>query len=552
MPVDYAALARKHGGSRRPPKEAASAPSGGGRDYAALARKHGGTTVEAAEAKPEGSAVGRFMGNLWEGTGGQVPGLIKLGWELSHPDPGRRVAAAEAVLTAAKAGAVDQKDKAVASLQRAGETIARPVADYIATAEEVSPIEVVRRAGGGYLDAQADIAEAGGHGAAAVMPTIGPAAAAAGEQIAGGDVAGGLGSATALLAPSVAGKVVPKGATAVAAKISRGTSEWLARSAVKPLVSSMKRVAGASQTGVEAQAQRLIRNIISERIATPEQAAKILASTEKELEAVFRAKNAPTDAATRGQRYLERLRDRAAKAALSEDQVAAFEAKMGELVRGSMGEEVAVTVSRPSKLLDASGKPVMTQVDESVRRLRREVPADEALNSARASEKTKRAWGEQKSAEMEAHKAVERAQRDAVKAAVPEAKPLLQREARVIRAKEALDRMAFREGNREPLGLSTVIVAGQEVAQGRIPVMAMAAEVLRGNKLRGSFLLDDLRLALEKSVKTGNAPQTAHILTRLGVRVAPRDLKPSRPSALPRAADQDEEEDQPRSRVATR
>lgn len=43
--------------------------------------------------------------------------------------------------------------------------------------------------------------EAFGHGVAAAVPMVGPAAAAAGEQIGGGDVAGGLGSAAGLLAP---------------------------------------------------------------------------------------------------------------------------------------------------------------------------------------------------------------------------------------------------------------------------------------------------------------------------------------------------------------
>ena len=54
--------------------------------------------------------------------------------------------------------------------------------------------------------------EAFGHGAAAALPVVGPAAAAAGEQIASGDVWGGLGAGTGLvgsmLAPAAAAKVV--------------------------------------------------------------------------------------------------------------------------------------------------------------------------------------------------------------------------------------------------------------------------------------------------------------------------------------------------------
>lgn len=52
--------------------------------------------------------------------------------------------------------------------------------------------------------------EAAGHAAAGAIPVIGPAAAAAGEQIAGGDIAGGLGKGAGMLAPVVGPKMLPK------------------------------------------------------------------------------------------------------------------------------------------------------------------------------------------------------------------------------------------------------------------------------------------------------------------------------------------------------
>ena len=58
-----------------------------------------------------------------------------------------------------------------------------------------------RAAMGGDLSA---IPEALGYGAATVLPLVGPAAAAAGEQIGAGDVAGGLGPTAGLFAPSAA------------------------------------------------------------------------------------------------------------------------------------------------------------------------------------------------------------------------------------------------------------------------------------------------------------------------------------------------------------
>lgn len=50
--------------------------------------------------------------------------------------------------------------------------------------------------------------EAAGHGLAAITPIVGPMAAKAGEAIAAGDVAGGLGQTTGLLAPFAAGEAL--------------------------------------------------------------------------------------------------------------------------------------------------------------------------------------------------------------------------------------------------------------------------------------------------------------------------------------------------------
>jgi hypothetical protein len=61
---------------------------------------------------------------------------------------------------------------------------------------------------------QGRYSEAIGHGAAAALPLIGPAAAQAGETIGSGDVAGGLGQATGILAPLVVPGAIKAGAKA--------------------------------------------------------------------------------------------------------------------------------------------------------------------------------------------------------------------------------------------------------------------------------------------------------------------------------------------------
>ena len=76
-----------------------------------------------------------------------------------------------------------------------------------------SPLETIKNIAGAQLGeaktavqraGEGRLLEAAGHGAAALLPVVGPAAARAGEAIGSGDVAGGLGQATGLLAPFAA------------------------------------------------------------------------------------------------------------------------------------------------------------------------------------------------------------------------------------------------------------------------------------------------------------------------------------------------------------
>lgn len=75
---------------------------------------------------------------------------------------------------------------------------------------------------------QGRYSEAVGHGAAGLLPVIGPAAARAGERIGSGDVAGGLGEGAGLLAPFAAGPAMKaagagaRGAVAAARAVPAG------------------------------------------------------------------------------------------------------------------------------------------------------------------------------------------------------------------------------------------------------------------------------------------------------------------------------------------
>lgn len=77
---------------------------------------------------------------------------------------------------------------------------------------------------------QGRYSEMAGHGLAAILPILGPAAAAAGEQIGSGDVAGGLGKAAGVLLP-VAGSAAVRGLNRVTAPLATKASTALETSA---------------------------------------------------------------------------------------------------------------------------------------------------------------------------------------------------------------------------------------------------------------------------------------------------------------------------------
>lgn len=90
-----------------------------------------------------------------------------------------------------------------------------------------------------------------GHGGAGLIPLIGPAAAAAGERIASGDVAGGVGEATGLLAPFAASSVARGGAAAARTAVTgaravggAGALDTLAEMADRASTNRMVDVAG--------------------------------------------------------------------------------------------------------------------------------------------------------------------------------------------------------------------------------------------------------------------------------------------------------------------
>lgn len=341
------------------------------------------------------------------------------------------------------------------------------------------------------------------------MATEGAAASAVTAAQGGDPVTGAAAGAAGPVVGAVAGRTV---------KAIGNTARPLVRAALKPTVTEMKRQAGASITGIDAQANQLADFIIKNRLTTPDKAEAIIVDAEKELQRLVTGSKAVTDAPQRAQRYLEAVKRSAAKQGLGAADVSAIVKKQRELLKSSpLSEDVVSVVQRPSPsgLVNASGQPVMVPTNVTTRALRTDVTPAEALDVARSTSRwsTRKQYGELKGASVEADKAVERAARDSVKASVPGAEKQLQTQARAITAKKVLQRQAFREANRDAVSLPAHVIAAGEIAQGKVPVMAAAANWLRNNQLKAGIWADRLSTALKRN----DVQEVSRIMNRISV-----------------------------------
>jgi hypothetical protein len=333
------------------------------------------------------------------------------------------------------------------------------------------------------------------------------------------------------LLSAVQGQDPTTGAVAGAAGVpvagaAKGTAKWLGeravplvRSGIKPLWSDMSKQAGASVVGADKLADRLARFIIDNRITTGAKAEAIILDAERAIQRAVG--DQATDAPMRAMRYLDRLEQSAAKQGLPAQDVATIRGAAQELLEGPHGMDVLWDVPGApinTGILDAAGKPVMRpgpMVTNTTRVLRREMPANETLEVARGSSKwgNRKSWGEQKGASTEASKTVERADRDAIKRAVPESRPAFQRQGQAIQAKKVFTRGEFRQSNRDSLGMPTIIAGAAEMAAGKPPFMAMAAEFARRNQVRMGVWADRLSTAIQNN----DVETAATILRKFGV-----------------------------------
>jgi hypothetical protein len=111
---------------------------------------------------------------------------------------------------------------------------------------------------------------------------------------------------------------------------------------------------------------------------------------------------------------------------------------------------------------------------------------------------TRKAYGEQKGISIEAQEALDRAGRDAAKAAAPESmRADLQIQGDLLRLKPILDRMMVREGSRDAISLPGLVGAAPALAQGKVPTLGLLSHWLRNNQLRAGLGADRIGGAMQ-------------------------------------------------------
>jgi hypothetical protein len=161
------------------------------------------------------------------------------------------------------------------------------------------------------------------------------------------------------------------------------------------------------------------------------------------------------------------------------------------------------------------------------RQLRQNIPADEALATAREWSRNYTAgkWAPGNATEASrgrADKQIELAMRDAVKASVPETAPLLAREGMAISARKAMENYLIRTGKLDPVGLQPIIAATPAMSRGKIPLVGAVLSYLREQSLP---IAANVMAPLSKALQSGNAAQLAFILHKLGIAVPPRLMR---------------------------
>lgn len=279
--------------------------------------------------------------------------------------------------------------------------------------------------------------EAIGHSAAGVLPLVGPAAAHAGERIGSGDIAGGIGESAAVLAPFA----VPAAAGAIG-----GGGQKVARNLYMRSLKPTKAVledAPAFRTGGQAAARtEMARTGLENRI--PVGGARGVEKAGGLIENIN-----------------EKIADRIAQSDLAGRHIdPAQVAKRAQEIKAKFANQVTPQsdlAAIDQAITDFMAHPSFGATGGAASLL---APSEaQAMKQGTYRTLKGKVYGELKSADTEAQKALARGLKEEIATVAPEVGPLNLEESQLINLQKALQDRARTAGNADPLKLTEAVLA---------------------------------------------------------------------------------------------
>ena len=328
--------------------------------------------------------------------------------------------------------------------------VAGPIGPLINDAIK-SHIATGRKAVAAWRDPNTSPLEAAGYTGAALLPVVGPAAAALGEK--GGaavtpegnvdwnKVAETAGGATAM----VAGTPIARGAGRMVGKLAPGLAEnaqSLYRSALKPSTAIAPTEADSLvnfglENGIPVSKGGLAKlsKLISDHANEVNQ--RIMQGT---------AAGATVDPVAAADRGIAPVRSRFANQLDNAADLSAIDATKQRFL-----EQHSTPAQSGTTLYGANGQPMQVGA-QPARPI--PIPADEALSKVRGTyQKLKGQYGELKGSEIEAQKGLARGIKEELQAQFPELKALTEKQWKALQLEPELERAINRHANAEPVGI---------------------------------------------------------------------------------------------------
>jgi hypothetical protein len=305
------------------------------------------------------------------------------------------------------------------------------------------------------------LVEAAGHGMAGVLPVIGPAAANVGEQIAQGDVAGGLGAATGLVAGAGLAGPATRAAGKAIRPVAKRAGEALYQSALKPTKAVLKHVRTAPGGGEDAARQTLIQAGLQEGIP-------VSASGARKVESLVDSLNAEVQ-----QRIAEAGRAGKAVDPTHVEQAIRDVAKDFTHQINAQPELAAIETVRSNFMANPNvAKQVQGPAGKAT--VMQDIPVERAQEMKVNTYKGLRGkYGRELGGTIEAEKAGARGLREGIEREVPEVGPLNAREGAMIPLEEAIADAMRRRGNYAMFGLTPLVGAIPAITHGNMwPLLA--------------------------------------------------------------------------------